>query len=40
MRFAVILVLFVLAVLAGLYFYGDMLEPETQVITQEAENEA
>jgi hypothetical protein len=36
----VILILIALAVLAGLFVYGQMLEPETRTITQEAQNGA
>ncbi len=36
MRFGLILLLLVIAVLAGLFVYGQMLEPETATIEQEA----
>ncbi len=36
MRFVIILLVLVLAAMAGLYFYGQMLEPEQRVIEQEA----
>ena len=38
LRFVIILILAVLAVLAGLFVYGQMLEPETRTISQEAED--
>ncbi|MEM8771679.1 MAG: hypothetical protein AAGD92_08525 [Pseudomonadota bacterium] len=38
MRFVVILIVLVLAAMAGLYVYGHMLEPDTKTITQEANN--
>ena len=37
MRFVIILILIALAALAGLFVYGQMLEPETQTITEEAD---
>ena len=40
MRFVVILILIVLAALAGLFVYGQMLEADTETITQEADYEA
>lgn len=36
MRFVLILLALVLAGLAGLYVYGQMLEPDTRTIEQEA----
>ncbi|MEO1243625.1 MAG: hypothetical protein AAFX54_17080 [Pseudomonadota bacterium] len=36
MRFVLIIVALLAAALAGLYIYGQMLEPETQTIEQEA----
>ena len=36
MRFVLIVVVLAVAVLAGLYIYGQMLEPETRIIEQEA----
>ncbi|MBB5519719.1 hypothetical protein [Amphiplicatus metriothermophilus] len=36
MRFMLILVGVVLAALAGLFIYGQLLEPETRLIEQEA----
>jgi len=38
LRFVIILILIALAALVGLFVYGEMLEPETRTITQEAEN--
>ncbi len=38
LRFVIILILVALAALVGLFVYGQMLEPETRTITQEAEN--
>jgi len=35
-RFIIIVVLLILAGLAGLYVYGQMLEPQTRMIEQEA----
>jgi hypothetical protein len=35
-RFVLILLVLVLAALAGLYIYGQMLEPDTRTIEQEA----
>jgi len=35
-RFVMIVVLIVLAALVGLFVYGQMLEPETRLIEQEA----
>ncbi len=35
-RFVVILLVLVIAALGGLYIYGQMLEPDTRVIEQEA----
>lgn len=36
MRFVLILAVLIVAALAGLYIYGQMLEPETRTIEQEA----
>lgn len=38
LRFVIIIILVALAALAGLFVYGQMLEPETRTISQEAEN--
>jgi len=35
-RFVVILLVLVIAALGGLYLYGQMLEPDTRIIEQEA----
>jgi len=40
LRFVIILLLLAAAVLAGLYVYGQMLEPEQETIEQEAINAA
>lgn len=40
MRFVLIIVVLLAAAVAGLYIYGQMLEPETQTIEQEALNVA
>ena len=40
MRFVLILLGLALAVMAGLFVYGQMLEVETTTITQEVENGA
>lgn len=36
MRFALIVLAAVIVVIVGLFLYGQMLEPDTQVIEQEA----
>ncbi|MHA7873003.1 MAG: hypothetical protein ACX939_11690 [Hyphococcus sp.] len=36
MRFVLIIIVLALAALTGLYLYGQMLEPETRTIEQEA----
>lgn len=40
MRFVVILLLLALAAMAGLYVYGQMLEPEQRMIEEEARDVA
>jgi len=40
MRFVLILVILGLVVAAGLYVYGEMLEPKTNIITEEARDGA
>lgn len=40
MRFVIILLLLALAALAALFVYGQMLEPDQQVIEQEARDVA